>query len=80
MTCILAKTERNSRNKFQRKYRQNQTTFFRSFIEFMESRENFQYFEKKGDLDHFNISRVIDSKTCGSLNSRKLLFQNPFWR
>ena len=46
----------------------------------MESRENFQYFEKKDDLDHFNISRVIDSKTCGSLNSRKLLFQNPFWR
>ena len=40
-------------------------TFSLTFIEFLESREDFEYFDKKDDLDNFNISGVIDFEKCG---------------
>ena len=34
------------------------------------------HFEKRDQLCSSNISEVSDSEKCGSLNARKLLFQN----
>ena len=36
------------------------------------------HFEKRDQLCSSNISEVNDSRKCGYLNARKLLFQNTF--
>ena len=51
-------------------------TFSQIFIAFSRSTEKFQPFQTEYQLHSLNIFEVIDSKKCGYLNARKLLFQN----
>ena len=55
---------------------QKEKTFFRIFIAFLQSPQNFAHFEKKAQLYSLNSWEVIDSKKCRSLNAQNLLFQN----
>ena len=80
MTCIFLIIERNSRNKFQRNYLQNQNHFIKVLLDFWNLHIILRIFFKKDDLDNFNISGVIDSEKCGYLNAQKLLFQNTLWK
>ena len=49
-------------------------TFFGSFIGFLKFTWNFERFFKKDYVHSWKIFEVIDSKKCGYLNARKLLF------
>ena len=50
--------------------------FFKIFIPFLESTQSFPHFWKKDQLHTLNTWEVIESKKCGYLNARILLFQN----
>ena len=47
---------------------------FPNFIAFLKSTQNLIYLEKNDQLDSLNISKVVDSKKCSSLNAKKQLF------
>ena len=61
---------------------QKRKTLYQILIQFLESTQNYVHFEEKDQLYSFNIWEVIDSKICGYLNARKLLFWNtlPEWK
>ena len=48
-------------------------------LEFFKSTSNFAPFERKDQFHSSNILEVIESKKCGYLNARRLLFQNTLW-
>ena len=66
-------------NKFQPRNLKNQKCFWNFYCVFVICLILWA-FEKKDDLDNFNISGVIDSQKSGCLNAPKLLFQNTLWR
>ena len=44
-------------------------TFCALFIAFLESKLNFQLFEKKKKTHSFSISEIIDVERCGYINA-----------
>ena len=47
---------------------------FPNFIAFLKSTQNLVYLEKNDQLESLNISKVVDSEKCSSLNAKKQLF------
>ena len=79
ITCIFVIIEGNFLNTLKPHYLKKEKYFFWIFIAFLQSRQNFAFFERKGELYSLNGWEVIDSKKCGCLNAQKLLFfRTPF--
>ena len=55
-------------------FSQKRRTFSAINIAFLESTQNFPYFEKRDQLHSLNIMQVIDPEKCGYFNAPKLLF------
>ena len=55
-------------------FSQKRRTFSAINIVFLESTQNFPYFEKRDQLHSLNIMQVIDPEKCGYFNAPKLLF------
>ena len=55
---------------------QKRKTFSGISIAFFESTSNFSHFDKKDKLHSLNNLEVTDTKECGFLNARKLVFHN----
>ena len=53
-------------------------TFSEYFLAFLESTQDFAYFEKKDQLHSLNISEVIDPDKCGYLIAVSFCFRTPF--
>ena len=68
ITCVLVTIDRNSRNKFQRNYLQNQKHFLEFLLHFWNLQKILSILEKRMTFHNFNISGVIESEKCGYLN------------
>ena len=56
---------------------QKQKKFSAFFAEFLKSKLNFEYFEKKGDPDTFCISKITYSENVVTQMSKKFHFRGP---
>ena len=70
ITCILVTIDRNSRNKFQRNYLQNQKHFLELLLHFWNVHKIFSFWKKKSAWETLIFLELLDPENIVFFNSR----------